>query len=558
MLWQAGRMNIVVRAIALFGLVLLLSGCEDSRTVPQSQNKAGKKSRWSKGTASAAKEKAKQGEYQGDKPAKAVRRTGAGSGGSGGRYSGGSSGSSFTSSGSSSTYSGPSRSENQAIDQIGKSVREGLDLGPTLVVWVFDRSDSASRLVNSTLSSIKSFYGGEEIAAAAKEDKLLSAVVGFGEKTDFLLDPPVGDAAKVKEALDAVKNEPGSREQTFAALKLTLEKYLPLRTKDKREVVIAVVTDEPGDDLAVLDDVVAIAEKNAIPVFVVGPSMPLGKAAAPPPPAVGPKPTEGPDKRTYAADVLFDDWVSFNTGGYGAAESYDSGFGPWPLERLCRESSGAYLAVGSLGGTYGTRVDPAVMKKYAPEYLTKKEMDKLLDENKCRKALLEASKLPPCSTTLLNPQMVFPKARNEAEAKRLLDRAQLEAAKLENEVNAVYDKLAGENNSVENDRSKLTGTRWQVAYDTALGRAAAAKARIDGYNAMIAALKRGKAFANPNSNTWLLEQADTVETGSAIQKLVDKAKTYLERVQKEHPNTPWARVAEQELRTPLGWKWTEQ
>lgn len=553
-------MKIVVRFLIACSLIVPLCGCED-RTVAKSQNPPTKKSRWAKGSQSAAKEKAKQGQYLGDAPPKAVRRPGATSRGSGG-YSGGDGASSYTSSGSSgssSSYSGASRSESQAVDQVGKSLRESLDLGPTLVVWMFDRSDSASRLVNSTLTSIKSLYNAEELAAAAKEDKLLSAVVGFGEKTDFLLDPPAGDVAKLKEAFDAVKNEAGSREETFAALKVTLEKYLPLRTKERREVVIALVTDEPGDDVGVLDDVVAIAQKNAIPVFVIGPGVPLGKAAAPPPPAVGPKPVDGPDKRTYAADVLFDDWVSFNSGGYGAAESYDSGFGPWPLERLCRESSGMYLAVGSTGGAgYGMRSDPAVMKKYAPEYLSTKEMEALLAENKCRRALLEASKLPPSPTTLQNPQMVFPKARNEAEAKRLLDRAQLEAAKLENEINNLYEKLAGENNSVESDRARLTGTRWQVAYDTALGRAAAAKARVDGYNAMIAALKRGKPFANAGSNTWLLEQADTVETGSAIQKLVDKARTYLERVQKDHPGTPWARVAEQELRTPLGWKWVEQ
>ena len=122
--------------------------------------------------------------------------------------------------------------------------------------------------------------------------------------------------------------------------------------------MIAVVTDEPGDDLGVLDDVVAIVQKNAIPVFVVGPSAPLGKAPAPQPPAVGPKPAEGPDKRTYAADVLFGDWVSFNSGGYGNTDSYDSGFGPWALgatlprkqrQRIWRwEASAARTARGSI------------------------------------------------------------------------------------------------------------------------------------------------------------------------------------------------------------------
>lgn len=534
--------------VCLFALVLLC-GCEDRTPIGKSTSPP-KKSRWAKGSETAAKEKAKAGQVR------AVPREGVRVRPPGG-YAGGSSESTFVFGSPGSSYSGAPRSEGQAIEQIGKSIQESLELGPTLVVWVFDRSDSASRLVTSTLTSLRSLYGSEDIAAAAKEDQLLTAVVGFGESTDFLLDPPLADVAKVNEALDAVKSAPGSREETFAALKLILEKYLPLRTRERREVIIALVTDEPGDDMAVLDDVVSIVQKNAIPVFVVGPSAPLGKASAPPPPVGGPKPTASPDQRTYAADVLFADWVSFNSGGYGNTESYDSTFGPWVLERLCRESSGAYLAVGTIGSSYGMRFDPKVMSKFAPDYLSTKAMDDLLKANKCRKALLEAAKLPPVGTTLMSPQTIFPK-RSEAEMKRILDKAQLEAARLEPAVNKLYDTLTGVDGSAENERPKLTGTRWQAAYDTALGRAAAAKVRIDGYNAMLAALKRGKTFENAASTTWVLEPADTIETGSAMQKLADKAKSNLERVQKDYPTTPWARVAEEELRTPLGWKWVEQ
>lgn len=543
-------MSGMVRGIAGLAILALLCGCEARSELAKSKPTP-KPSRWAKGSEAAAKERAKGGTVR------AVPREGTRPRGG---YSGGDSGSSSFASSSGSSYSGASRSESQAIEQIGKSVRESLELGPTLVVWVVDRSDSASRLVHSAATAIGSLYGSDDFKAAASDDKLLTAVVGFVEKTDLLLDPPSSDAAKVKEALDAAKSEPGSREGTFAALKLALEKYLPLRTKKRREVVFAVITDEPGDDVGVLDDVVSIVQKNAIPVFVVGPSVPLGKASAPATPAIGTKPAEGPDKRTYAADALFPDWVNFNSGGYGNTDSQDSGFGPWALERLCHESSGAYLAVGSIGSIgsqYGMRVEAKAMSKFAPEYLSKEAMDKLLTENKCRAALVKASQMPPAPTALMNPQTIFPK-RNEAEMKRILDKAQLDAARLEPEVNKIYDALTGENGSVENDRPKLAGLRWQVAYDTALGRAAAAKVRIDGYNAMLAALKRGKNFENEGSTTWVLEPADTIETGSAMQKLADKAKSNLERIKTDYPGTPWARVAEEELRTPLGWKWREQ
>jgi hypothetical protein len=74
---------------------------------------------------------------------------------------------------------------------------------------------------------------------------------------------------------------------------------------------------------------------------------------------------------------------------------------------------------------------------------------------------------------------------------------------------------------------------------------------------MIAALKRGKSFQNADSKAWMLESADNFETESTIKKLAEKAKMYLDRVIQEHPGTPWAKLAEEELKLPLGWSWKE-
>ena len=43
----------------------------------------------------------------------------------------------------------------------------------------------------------------------------------------------------------------------------------------------------------------------------------------------------------------------------------------------------------------------------------------------------------------------------------------------------------------EADREKETVMRWQAGYDLAMGRTLAAKVRTEGYNAMLAAAKRG-------------------------------------------------------------------
>jgi hypothetical protein len=196
--------------------------------------------------------------------------------------------------------------------------------------------------------------------------------------------------------------------------------------------------------------------------------------------------------------------------------------------------------------------DPDVMQKYAPEYTDEADYQKLLQGNAACMALHEAAQVAAVEFTQL-PQVTFVK-RDEAQLSNDVARAQQLAAKLEPGVNRLYDAIE----KGESGRAKLTSPRWQAAYDLAMGRAAAAKSRVDGYNVMLAELKRGKNFENATSSTWDLTEAETTDATSALKKLGEKAKMYLERVVADHPGTPWAKLAERELQTPFGWKWTER
>lgn len=451
------------------------------------------------------------------------------------------------------------------VRKLGVAIRESLEVGPTVVVWLIDRTPSAAELVADVKRAARELYtapaAGEPAAA-----KLATAVIGFDEQVEFVLDPPVSEGERVVATLEGLAGSKSAREQTFTALEKALEKYLPLRTKEGKELLLVVVSDEAGDDDAQVDRLVELTRRQAVPVYAIGLPAPWGQTN---PTSPNPKardtadredntPTYGPESlRSERVDI--EDWSRSGSGG--AMSLVDSGFGPFALERLCRASRGKFLIVRpELGFGFGARGWPAagaltfeeaVLAKYAPDYVSAAEYQKLLTENKARAALSEAAQLPKVMIDGY-PGSRFPK---EAEAKmaKQMSQAQQFAARNLPPIDRLYAILS----QGEADRDKLTGPRWQAQFDLAIGRVMAIKARLDGYNSMLAALKRGKTFQNPSSTEWILEPADAFETESTIRRMAERAKMYLERVVREHPGTPWARIAEEELRQPMGWKWRE-
>jgi hypothetical protein len=460
------------------------------------------------------------------------------------------------------------RAEELAVKKITTVINQSLELGPTLVVWILDRTPSAQEMVADVAAAAANYYQSSEVReiSAGENHPLLTAMVGFDDQVEFLVDPPTSDVQRALAAFDALRPSSSNREMPFTATKQALEKYLPLRTAQRREIVLVVVTDEAGDDAKIVDELVEPLRKNAIPVYVIGLPAPWGQVnpLAANPKAVEPAkddsiPTLGPES-LLSERVDLDNWNA----RYTNTSLVDSGFGPFALERLCRASRGQFIALrpglgfgyrGVSARTWPTgdelRFEDNVASKYAPDYVSEAGYRKLLAENKARAALCEAARQPKVAVEG-TPGAHFPKGA-EAKMAKQFSAAQQFAARNLPPIDGLYSVLI----KGESDRPKLTSPRWQAEFDLALGRVLANKARLDGYNSMIAVLKRGKTFQKPESKEWVLEPADNFETESTIKKMAEKAKTYLDRVVQEHPGTPWAKIAEEELKTPLGWTWKE-
>ena len=109
----------------------------------------------------------------------------------------------------------------------------------------------------------------------------------------------------------------------------------------------------------------------------------------------------------------------------------------------------------------------------------------------------------------------------------------------------------------EADREKLTSPRWQAEFDLAMGRVLATEGPARRLQLDDRRPQARQDLPERRQHEWILEAADAFETESTIRKMAERAKMYLERVVKDHPGTPWAKIAEEELKNPLGWTWKE-
>lgn len=478
-----------------------------------------------------------------------------------------------------------------AIDRLTQEILLSMQERDTVVVWMFDQSASLILQREEILARFDRIYEELGIIQASggkafdpdSDHPLLTQIYAFGAKTTPLLDKPTDSLAAIKNAVQNIEIDSSGIENVMGAVITATNQHASYRKIDrstgqpKNNVMIIVVSDEAGDDIDRVDEAVLSCTKRQMPVYIVGIPAPFGRAETEvkwidPDPEFDQSPqwalvSQGPE--TILPERLRMDF----TGTFGDLEIIDSGFGPFHLTRLAYETGGIYFAVHPNRNTqrnvrrwetknYSAYLqhffEPSVMRKYKPDYVSNRTYLERLNEYGARKALVQAATFT-TTGTLESPVLRFVKF-NEADFVKTVSRAQQAAAIIEPQINRLYEMLK----AAEEDRLEEISPRWQAGYDLAMGRATAAKVRAESYNAMLALIKTKLKFdppkdeKTPQNNTWILEPANTIDTGSQNQKLLAKATTYLKRVTEEHKQTPWAMLAERELMTPIGWKWTQR
>ncbi len=473
-----------------------------------------------------------------------------------------------------------------AVDRIVEEIIRSMEERKTLVVWMFDRTPSMARQRDEILARFDHVYDElsaiEATGAAAfaqyDEQPLLTQVCAFGEQLDYAFKRPTEDLVKIKEAIRSITTtiDTSGVENVFSSISAVVGEYRDLRRIDsrtgdrERNVMIIVVTDEAGDDTNMLDAAVIGCQKYVVPVYVIGVPAPFGRVESEVK-WVDPDPNfdQSPQWATVnqGPETLYPERIRLKFAGEDedALEFIDSGFGPFGLTRVCYESGGIYFTVHPNRERNGLRrwetsefaaylthfFDPAVMTKYRPDYVSVASYQRELQENQARFALVQAAQQS-WVTPLEAPDLVFTKFE-EAEFVNRISEAQRAAATVEPKLNRLFEILK----VGEADRDLELSARWKAGFDLAYGSVLAAKIRAESYNEMLAMAKTNLKFNDPKNNTWRLVAADTITTGSQSAKLGEKAKTYLQRVLADHPNTPWSLLAQKEIDTPIGWRWVE-
>jgi hypothetical protein len=108
---------------------------------------------------------------------------------------------------------------------------------------------------------------------------------------------------------------------------------------------------------------------------------------------------------------------------------------------------------------------------------------------------------------------------------------------------------------IERELDREPSLRWRMAFCLNYGRLLANRTRNMEYNYALASLKTTLAESdiNTRSNHWVFHPSpDTNYSGASSRKGSKLATELLTRVVTEAPGTPWAMMAERELRHPFG------
>ncbi len=444
-----------------------------------------------------------------------------------------------------------------AVDRIAVEIVRRLEQGRTLVVWAFDASGSLEaerQKLGKHIESIYSHIDQLDDNRLSHESGLLTMVVGFGRDRQPMLVKPTAERSEIIEAINGVPLDTSGIETTFTTVAEIVSRWG--RYKDAHNhfyhTMIIVVTDEVGDDEENLENAIALSQRAKVPVYVLGSQAVFGRIEGYMD-YVDPKTKQvfrGVPVRQGPESVMLEQITLPFWHGGPQYQIVEAGFGPFALSRLASATGGIYFVT-----RFDTRrisFDPARMREYKPDWVRRVEYESQIVHSPLRHAVINAAQITQQKLPQM-PSLFFPPA-DAPEFKELMSASQAVAERTAYTV----DEALASINAVVKLRDRETSRRWQAHFDLMRGRLLAMKVRCYEYNWACARLKKDPPkFSNPKYNAWRLVPDEAIQYSEKAEAASREAHALLDRVIREHPMTPWALLAQRELKDPFGFKWVE-
>jgi len=432
-----------------------------------------------------------------------------------------------------------------ALDQLAREILRHLKDHKLTVVWLFDESVSMQddqQIIRQKFDRVSSELKINVEPGKKSAGALNHAIVGFGQGIDYVLEKPRDDIDQIGRAIKNLKIDVTGIENTMHAIREVVEHYANVIRNDRR-LLIVLVTDESGDDGADIEEARQVLTKYHVPLYVIGrQSMfgypfahhryidPVTKDEYHPLIRRGP---ETADLELYQWDGLYDRW-----------DEQPSGFAPYELARLTKDSGGIYFVLPSEEFMRVRQREQAYsisqLKEYLPEYDNRLTYLEKRNSSSMRQQI---------HLIVMEGKNFIYRRDFPIETPQLVVAALEEAPKASFKLNALLDiqKRLEELGKV---REREPEKRWQAHYDLMLAQTVAFQVKAYEYRALMASIVKAppqpkRQPAADSMITWVVNHSKKplAPVNETAKKYAD-ATRLLKGVIARHPKTPWADLAQ--------------
>lgn len=465
-----------------------------------------------------------------------------------------------------------------ALGQITQELVRLMRESKVHVVWLFDESESMTDDQKEIRERFYKVY--EELGLVQRSDSklknsdeiLLTSVMSFGKGINEHTQKPTANADEIKAAIDRIKVDESGLENTCAAITSAVSKYAAGANRQKRKLVVIVVSDESGDDGEHVEEAIQRCKSAEAPVYILGRYSVFGY----------------PYARLKWVDPKFGltHWLQINRGPetpfpeclqfdglHGRWDVFSSGFGPYEQVRIAKQTGGIFFMLpgkednlAGSGSLEERKFELLDMKEYLPDLSSRMEYAKERDTSKFRDAQWRViATLNPHKDDKLNMQehrYSLDPNQFSTQGKDTFEKA-LRAMGMLNEAVQLLE-------SVKKLRDKETSERWRANYDLMHAQCLAYRVRLFQLLLSLDAHQKKKPVPkDPKNNYWDIrrvqemlepdkEQVRQTKVDMAeLKKQNEIAKAEFKDVIERHPRTPWARRAQWELDSGFGMKFGE-